>query len=92
MLLPAETVFERMNASGSRQQPFLFGIDFEVKNGFFFDTADASESDIYYNINGFENAFPYRFETKKVELVKRPVSKYEYDCAFQIVHKKFCFV
>ena len=32
MLYTAEEVFELMNEYGSRFQPFLFGIDFEVKS------------------------------------------------------------
>jgi len=44
ILSPAEKVFELMNEYGSRRQPFLFGIDFDVEQGFFLDPAKAGDS------------------------------------------------
>jgi len=85
MLLPAERVFDLMNLHGSKSQPFLFGIDFEVKQGFFVDPAKAGDSGIYFNINGIGNAFQYENKTSVVNLVKHPVEQSEYNKAFAIV-------
>ena len=86
MLLPAEKVFELMNVYGSKFQPFLFGIDFEVKHGFFLDPTQAAESGIYFNINGIGNAIPTREITySTVKLEKYPVTQSVYNKAFDIV-------
>jgi para-aminobenzoate synthetase component I len=87
MLIPAEKVFELMNTCGSKSKPFLFGLDFEVKNGFFIDPHEASKSGIFYNINGYSNNIPIEASNNKVHLLKRPVSFEIYNQAFKIVHK-----
>lgn len=87
MLFPAQDVFELMNLHGSKQQPFLFGIDFNVENGFFLDPAKAGDSGIYFNINGGGNHFAAKIKTPKVTLVKHPVKKNQYKKAFDIVHR-----
>ncbi len=86
-MIPAEKVFKQMNDYGSRKKPFLFGIDFEVKKGFFLDPAKASESGIYFNINGFGNNLTTEFENRKVNLIKYPVSQKVYLEAFKKVHQ-----
>ena len=87
MLLPAEKVFELMNEYGNTLQPFLFGIDFEGKQGFFMNPAKAGESGIYFNINGNGNNFPLVPETAAVRLVKNPVEFSVYNSAFETVHR-----
>ena len=87
MLLPAEEVFELMNVYGSKFQPFLFGIDFEVKQGFFMDPDKAVDSGIYFNINGTGNNLRSETKTSTVSLVKQPVGQNLYNRAFEIVHK-----
>ena len=87
MLHTAEKVFDLMNLHGSRLQPFLFGIDFEVKQGFFLDPANASASGIYFNINGIGNTIPPGIETSVVNLVKNPVDQSKYNSAFEIVYR-----
>lgn len=85
MLLPAEKVFELMNVYGSKFQPFLFGIDFEVKQGFFLDPTKAGDVGIYFNINGIGNTIPAKIKTTSINLVKHPVGYSEYKKAFDIV-------
>jgi len=87
MLLPAEKVFELMNVYGSKFQPFLFGIDFEVKQGFFMDPDKAVDSGIYFNINGIGNNLQSGSKTSTVSLFKQPVEQILYNRAFEIVHK-----
>lgn len=86
-LMPAEKVFELMNAFGSNYQPFLFGIDYEVKNGFFLEPAAASEKGIYFNINGLGNQLSSDEKTSIINLVKHPVDQSLYIKAFGIVHR-----
>ena len=85
MLLNAETVFDLMNAHGSKRKPFLFGIDFEVKTGFFLDPNKAGESGIYFNINGFGNTLPNSYKNTVVKLVKHPVEPDIYQKAFAFI-------
>ena len=59
MIIPAEKVFELMNSYGNRQKPFLFGIDFEVENGFFLEPDQAERSGVFFNINGIGNVGSY---------------------------------
>jgi para-aminobenzoate synthetase component 1 len=86
MLMHSSEVFERMNAYGSLSKPFLFGIDFEVANGFFVEPDSAGEAGIYYTINGIGNGLPSEYENSPVKLVKYPVERSVYDHAFAIVH------
>lgn len=87
MLIPAEKVFELMNHHGSRLNPFLFGIDFDVKQGFLIDPAKAGDSGIYFNINGIGNHYPYVTKNKTINLVKHPIGQTQYNKAFEIVHR-----
>ena len=87
MFLTAEKVFDLMNTFGSKAQPFVFGIDFEVKKGFFTEPDKAVHSDIYYNINGFKNDFPaINHENRPVKMEKEPVEYCVYTTAFEKVH------
>lgn len=48
-----------MNAAGKERKPFLFGVGFEMEEGFFI--ADPmSQQDILFDINGISNAPVYR--------------------------------
>jgi len=87
MLYTSEKVFDLMNLHGSRMQPFLFGIDFEVKQGFFLDPTKAATTGIYFNINGIGNTFPPGIETSTVNLAKHPVEHSKYNSAFEIVYR-----
>ncbi len=87
MLIPAEKVFELMNAFGNRQQPFLFGIDFELKKGFFVKPEKAAAAGIYFNVNGTGNDLDVGSSDVPVKLVKHPVEQSEYGQAFNIVHR-----
>lgn len=87
MLIPAEKVFELMNAYGSKSQPFLFGIDFEAKNGFFVEPGKAAGAGIYFDVNGVGNDLDVEYPALPVKLVKYPTEQSEYDRAFGIVHR-----
>jgi para-aminobenzoate synthetase component I len=87
MLLPAEKVFDLMNEYGGQHKPFLFGIDFDVKNGFFFEPEKAKIAGILFNINGSGNCAEPVISGNPVALVKKPVAKQIYEQAFGIVHQ-----
>jgi para-aminobenzoate synthetase component 1 len=87
MLLPAEKIFELMNEFGSKSQPFLFGIDFEVKKGFLMDPAKAPDLGIYFNINGFSNNHSFQSENHTVKMIKHPVEPSEYNRSFETVYR-----
>jgi para-aminobenzoate synthetase component 1 len=87
MLLSAKKVFELMNEYGSRRQPFLFGIDFDVEQGFFLDPGKAGDAGIYFNVNGTGNNFSHEIQSTAVKLVKHPVEQSQYYKAFDIVHR-----
>jgi para-aminobenzoate synthetase component 1 len=86
MFIPAEKVFELMNAYGSRLKPFLFGIDFDVTKGFFMEPDEAAEAGIYFSVNGTGNGEPSEHTNDPVVLVKHPVEQIAYEHAFEIVH------
>ena len=83
----AEKVFEQMNIYGGKSEPFLFGIDFDVKLGFFIEPDKASEAGIYFNINGFGNKPHQITKNTPVKLIKYPVALKQYEKAFKIVHR-----
>jgi para-aminobenzoate synthetase component I len=87
MLISSEKVFELMNVFGERKQPFLFGIDFEVENGFFVKPDEATQEGIFFNINGIGNSKITSFVNSPVKLLKKPPTPDTYKHAFNIVHK-----
>jgi para-aminobenzoate synthetase component 1 len=87
ILKPAEKVFELMNSFGSNKQPFIFGIDFDVKSGYFLDPGGAADEGIYFNINGFGNGLPTELTNTPVKLVKHPVDFETYSHAFDVVRR-----
>jgi len=87
MLRAAEEVFELMNEHGRKLQPFLFGIDFAVKQGFFLDPAKAIDSGIYFNINGVGNDVHAGTKTATVCLLRHHVQLKLDKKAFDIVHR-----
>ena len=87
ILMPAEKVFELMNSFGCRRQPFLFGIDFDVKTGFFVEPEKASESGVYFNINSVGNNPKSETGFLPVVLHKNPVQFNSYEHAYSIVRR-----
>lgn len=81
----AEEVFESMNCYGSKSKPFLFGIDFDVNHGFFFDMHEAADHGVLYSINGINNVLDSKYYNEPVQLVKHPIPKSKYQLAFDLV-------
>ncbi len=59
MFYPSNEIKDQMNAAGRERKPFLFGVGFEMEEGFFI--ADPlSQQDVLFDINGISNAPAYR--------------------------------
>lgn len=76
-----------MNDFGSRSEPFVFGIDFDVKNGFFVSPVEAADHGVYYQVNGQGNAMAVKSGTTPVAMGKYPPGLEVYKQAFKIVHQ-----
>ncbi len=87
MLKPAQEVFTLMNEYGKRRKPFLFGIDFEVENGFFIEPENAAASGIFFHLNGSGNENLPGSVITPVHLIKNPVEQCLYEKAFKLVHR-----
>ena len=88
MMIPADQVFTSMNEYGRLHKPFIFSIDFGVKNGFFVEPGHAEEHGIFFRINGFSNFQKSAgYESKPVKISKTPVKKSVYDHAFNTVEQ-----
>ncbi len=87
MLMPAENVFELMNSNGSRKQAFLFGIDFEVQQGFFCTPEKALMAGIYFNVNEITNFPDQPFKNPSVVMHKHPVEYRLYEKSYEIVRR-----
>jgi len=87
MHISSEEVFSQMNEYGRQHKPFLFGIDFDVINGFFFEPQKAAESGIFFNINGSGNDIPNVNNNTPVQLSRYPVAFTCYKSAFDTIHQ-----
>jgi para-aminobenzoate synthetase component 1 len=65
----------------------LFGIDFDVKYGFFTEPEKAHDLGISFNINGFGNTPLYTGQSTAVKLIKYPCSLPHYENSFNLVHQ-----
>ena len=74
----AADVFEKMNLLGARGNDFLFGIDFEMNEGFLVEKPLQS-SDILFNVRGITNCAekPDSTESPKLRVVYSDRDRYE---------------
>lgn len=54
IMITAKKVREYMNRAGARRQPFLFGVDFELSEGFFI-TDPLNQQDVLFEAGGVTN-------------------------------------
>jgi para-aminobenzoate synthetase component I len=87
MFLPASDVFDRMNRFGESRRPFLFGIDFDVHQGFFYEPEEAKQEGIRFSMNGNPVPEAAGSNPAPVRLNRFPVSQETYEKAFGIVHR-----
>jgi len=86
-----EDIRIKMNDYGKAGRPFLFGVNFELTEGFFVDSP-LLQSEIFYNMNGRGNDgfLPYISGDKYTMFDYQAVSYIEYKEKFNIVHAKLC--
>lgn len=76
----------KMNEAGSAKKPFLFGINYEMSEGFFIENP-LSQTDILFQLRGIGNKLVDEVEDLSADLSYAPISKSEYQHKFDIVHK-----
>jgi para-aminobenzoate synthetase component I len=81
------TAIETMNRFGSKQIPFLFIIDFEMRFPRVYKLDEIDETEILYDINGIHNNFVRPILRKNISFTKRPASYKTYSQAFNNIQK-----
>lgn len=81
-----DDIRQLMNEKGSGNEPFLFGINYEMSEGFFV-TDPLSQTDLLFQIKGIGNKTLIDIDNKEVELHSHPISYFDYQIKFDIVHK-----
>lgn len=82
----ASEVRERMNQSGRRREPFLFGVDFELTKGFFVPSP-LQQQDILFEVGGVTNVSRMENMPRGKIFVPHPVSGEEYGKKFDTVRR-----
>lgn len=79
--------FEKMNDMGRRKIPFLFIIDFEMKQPLVIPIEDLPQHPILFDINGYRN---FSYQGDKIDNIKMgrsPISFQEYHRSYERVNK-----
>lgn len=82
-----------MNRAGAERVPFLFGLDFEMEDGFFLKNP-MLQSDILFEVNGIGNCHYNRFIREEAEVKKDyffeiyPEEYFRYKTKFDIVMER----
>lgn len=78
---------KKMNEAGSKHQSFLFGINFEMTEGFFIENP-LLQKDIFFQLNSIGNKSVQDIkQASNREFISHPISEKEYNRKFDIVHK-----
>ena len=81
----AASVCQKMNEAGKRQIPFLFGVNFEMTSGFFFENPMNDQS-ILFSVGKNSNHAQLQIDNNVLPLLKKhPCSYDEYYSKFRIV-------
>ncbi|MBK5195387.1 MAG: aminodeoxychorismate synthase component I [Proteiniphilum sp.] len=84
MYFRCDEIERRMNEAGQKRQPFLFGVEFEMKRGFFL-VDPMSQQEVLFNINGFGNTPPPPETTPPHHFESRPEDFHTYSERFRVV-------
>ena len=79
-------IINKMNELGGKKEPFIFIIDFEMKEPIVLSLKNINSSEILYNINGISNTSTYT-NSSSFYFHKFPLSYNIYKRAFDIVTK-----
>ena len=80
-----ETAIRVMNELGARQEPFLFVVDFEMKDSIILPVHQIDDYGILYDINQHTNCRARATSQEQFAFTKQPVAFDEYRCAFDKV-------
>ena len=82
----ANLVCKKMNEAGRNRTPFLFGVDFEMTKGFFFERP-MEQNSVLFSLEGYSNHSEIEQDNSVLPwLIKKPESYENYFSKFQIVH------
>lgn len=82
----ANLVCRKMNEAGRKRVPFLFGVDFEMTKGFFFERP-MEQNSVLFSLEGHSNHSEAEQNSSVLPLlIKKPESYENYFSKFQIVH------
>lgn len=82
----ASEVRKRMNQSGRRREPFLFGVDFELTKGFFVPSP-LQQQDILFEVGGVTNVSRMENTPRGKVFIPHPVSGEQYGKKFDTVRR-----
>ena len=81
-----DDIRQQMNEKGSNGEPFLFGINYEMSEGFFI-TNPLSKTDLLFQINGVGNKPSDNADNIGAELHSNPISYPDYQSKFDTVYQ-----
>jgi para-aminobenzoate synthetase component I len=82
-----DAMIHKMNEWGKKKEPFLFIIDFEIREPIFIPLHSPEMQDVYYEIHGMGKTMPSDDHQKEFHLIKHPVLYQEYFESFRSVQK-----
>jgi para-aminobenzoate synthetase component 1 len=88
----SDAMIHKMNESGKRREPFIFIIDFEMKEPIFISLSTVNEDKILYYFNGFSNVSNHEFNSNSsFSFEKFPIPYNDYLKSFEFVQKNLKF-
>lgn len=76
----------KMNKAGSMNEPFLFGLNYEMSEGFFIENP-LRQNEVLFQLKGIGNKSVHEVFDAFADLDYTPISDSEYQHKFDIVHK-----
>lgn len=83
MFNTCNNIIDKMNAAGKKRTPFLFGINFELTEGFFIPYPQQQQ-EILFNINGTGNTNTTNQTAPEFSFHTHPISLEDYKTKFDI--------
>jgi para-aminobenzoate synthetase component I len=86
-----ENFIGQLNEWGRNRVPFLFLIDFELKNPKAWTLDQIDPDEMLYSINGFSNARAGEKSAQAIHIEEHPIAFEEYQMKFDRVHKHLLY-
>jgi len=84
-------IIKKINQLSRNRVPFLFVLDFHLKNPWVCPLKDVDTNRVLYNLNGRTNCTPFPSTEKTLEFTSFPVSKKRYEDAFELVQQDISY-